>query len=488
MFARRVAVVGTGYVGLTTGACLASLGHRVVCADIDEAKVEALRRGEVDPLEPDLAELVTAGLAAGRLSFVVSADAALTSRGDGPVEVVFLCLPTPMGVGGVADLTAVEASSRRSGTCCRPARVVVNKSTVPVGTARRTAELLGRDDVAVVSNPEFLREGSAVRDFLNPDRIVVGSDTQDAAERVAALYARLGAPTVLTDAASAEMSSTRRTASSPMKLSYVNALAELCERVAADIDDVTEGMGYDHRIGQSFLTPGPGWGGSCLPKDTHALLQVADVFDFEFRLLRASIETNLRQRQRMVDKVRLAVTGSRTGSLSHTPHRPARPHLQGGHRRPARLPRHRRRRPAAAGRSRARRVRPGGLAGLGGTGAGRHRGRRRPGRPREERRCPRRAHRVAGVPHARLARPGPARGAAGRRRHPQHPRRRRPRPRRVHRARSRTAPTRSLRPEGSAPRGPPATPSRHGRDRDPHESVTDPAPGGARPSVLRSAA
>jgi UDPglucose 6-dehydrogenase len=195
--------------------------------------------------------------------------------------------------------------------------VVVNKSTVPVGTADRTAELLERADVQVASNPEFLREGSAVHDFLNPDRIVVGSNSsQDAAERVAALYARLGAPTVLTDAASAEMIKYAANCFLAMKLSYVNALAELCERVDADVADVTEGMGYDRRIGQAFLSPGPGWGGSCLPKDTHALLQVADSADFEFRLVRASIDTNTRQFRRMVDKVRLAVTGSRSGSLS----------------------------------------------------------------------------------------------------------------------------------------------------------------------------
>ncbi|GLZ46971.1 UDP-glucose 6-dehydrogenase [Actinomycetospora sp. NBRC 106375] len=317
MFARHVRVIGTGYVGLTTGACLASLGHSVVCADIDVAKVEALSRGEVELLEPGLGELVTTGLAAGRLSFVVGAEAALDDP-DGPAELVFLCLPTPMGVGGVADLSTVESVLENVRDVLPPGMVVVNKSTVPVGTARRTAEIIGRDDVAVVSNPEFLREGSAVRDFLNPDRIVVGGDAQDAAERVAALYSRLGTPTVLTDAASAELVKYAANCFLAVKLSYVNALAELCERVGADIDDVTEGMGYDHRIGQSFLTPGPGWGGSCLPKDTHALLQVADVVDFEFRLLRASIETNLRQRQRMVDKVRLAVTGSRTGSLSRT--------------------------------------------------------------------------------------------------------------------------------------------------------------------------
>jgi UDPglucose 6-dehydrogenase len=222
-----------------------------------------------------------------------------------------------MGVGGIADLAAVEAVIEETRDALPPGCVVVNKSTVPVGTADRTAELLERADVGVVSNPEFLREGSAVHDFLHPDRIVVGSNTgQDAAERVAAVYARLGAPTVLTGAASAEMIKYAANCFLAMKLSYVNALAELCERLDADVADVTEGIGYDRRIGQSFLSPGPGWGGSCLPKDTHALLQVADSADFEFRLLRATIDTNTRQFQRMVDKVRTAVTGKRAGSLT----------------------------------------------------------------------------------------------------------------------------------------------------------------------------
>jgi UDPglucose 6-dehydrogenase len=318
VFARRIAVVGTGYVGLTTGACLASLGHRVVCADVDEAKIERLRDGEIGIREDGLAELVNEGVAAGRLTFVVGAAAGLKEleADSSPVEVMFLCVPTPMGAGGIADLSAVEAVIEETRDALPPGCVVVNKSTVPVGTAVRTAELLDRDDIGVVSNPEFLREGSAVHDFLNPDRIVVGSGQQDAAERVAALYARLGAPTVLTDAASAEMIKYAANCFLAMKLSYVNAIAELCERLDADVADVTEGMGYDKRIGQAFLSPGPGWGGSCLPKDTHALLQVADAADFEFRLLRATIDTNTRQFQRMVDKIRLAVTGKRTGSLS----------------------------------------------------------------------------------------------------------------------------------------------------------------------------
>jgi UDPglucose 6-dehydrogenase len=318
MFVRRIAVVGTGYVGLTTGACLASLGHRVVCADVVESKIEKLRAGEIGIREDGLAELVAEGMAAGRLSFVVGASAALAelAREGTPVEVMFLCVPTPMGVGGVADLSAVEAVLEETRSALPAGAVVVNKSTVPVGTAARTAELLGRDDIGIVSNPEFLREGSAVHDFLNPDRVVVGSGQQDAAERVAALYARLGAPTVLTDAASAEMIKYSANCFLAMKLSYVNAIAELCERLDADIADVTEGIGYDKRIGQAFLSPGPGWGGSCLPKDTHALLQVADSADFEFRLLRATIDTNTRQQQRMVDKIRTLVTGKRSGALT----------------------------------------------------------------------------------------------------------------------------------------------------------------------------
>jgi UDPglucose 6-dehydrogenase len=311
VFVRRIAVIGTGYVGLTTGACLASLGHRVVCADLDADKIKRLDCGEVDILEPGLAELVGEGLAAGRLSFVVGATQAVQDA-----EVVFLCVPTPMGVGGVADLSAVESVIEETRELLAPGCVVVNKSTVPVGTAGRVGELLDRADVAVVSNPEFLREGTAVEDFLAPDRIVVGCDQQDAAERVAALYARLGAPTVLTDAASAELVKYAANCFLAMKLSYVNAIAELCDRLHANVADVTEGMGHDRRIGQAFLSPGPGWGGSCLPKDTAAMLQLADAADFEFRLIRATIDTNTRQRQRMVDKVRLAVTGRRDGSLS----------------------------------------------------------------------------------------------------------------------------------------------------------------------------
>lgn len=205
MYMRGIAVIGSGYVGLTTGACLASLGHRVVCADVDEVKVERLRRGIVDILEPGLAELVAANQTAGRLKFAVGAREAVAGLDGDPVEVVFLCVPTPMGEDGAADLTAVRAVAADVRHLLPANCVVVNKSTVPVGTADAIRKLLNRRDVALVSNPEFLREGSAVHDFLNPDRIVIGSDAQGAAERVAALYSRLAAPTVLTDTASAEL-------------------------------------------------------------------------------------------------------------------------------------------------------------------------------------------------------------------------------------------------------------------------------------------
>lgn len=312
MFRRRIAVVGTGYVGLTTGACLASLGHRVTCADVDAAKIEQLRKGKITILEPGLPELVAEGLASGRLEFVTGAHNAFQDELD-PVEVMFLCVPTPMGHDGAADLGSVDAVFAEVRALLPTGCVVVNKSTVPVGTAGRVAALVGRDDVAVVSNPEFLREGSAVHDFLNPDRIVVGSDAQDAAERVAALYARLGAPTVITDAASSEMVKYAANCFLAMKLSYVNALAEMCERLGGDIVDVTKGMGFDSRIGRAFLQPGPGWGGSCLPKDTRAFMAAAQSAQVDFPLLGATIGTNARQLGRVVEKVREEVGGSLEG-------------------------------------------------------------------------------------------------------------------------------------------------------------------------------
>ncbi|MFC9128082.1 UDP-glucose dehydrogenase family protein [Streptomyces sp. NPDC057099] len=310
MPARRVAVIGTGYVGLTTGACLASLGHSVVCADADPHKVERLREARVDILEPGLPETVRESLDADRLDFTGDTAAAVAEA-----DVVFLCLPTPMGAGGAADLAAVEAVAAQIRDVLPPGCVVVNKSTVPVGTCERVAALLGRDDVAVVSNPEFLREGRAVQDFLHPDRIVIGSADQDAARRVADLYAELDTPLVLTDAASAELTKYAANFFLAMKLSFANNLATVCERFGADIDDVTEGIGRDPRIGSAFLRPGPGWGGSCLPKDTHALLTVCDLARVDFPLLRATIETNVAHQRQLVDRVAAACGRAEDGSL-----------------------------------------------------------------------------------------------------------------------------------------------------------------------------
>ncbi|TWE13836.1 UDPglucose 6-dehydrogenase [Prauserella muralis] len=296
-------------MGLTTGACLASLGHHVTCVDVDAAKVARLAAGRVDIMEPGLAELVGRGLTKGNLAFVGGARDAVRDA-----AAVFLCVPTPMGAGGAADLRAVEVVVAEIGDALPSGCALVTKSTVPVGTARRIGELLGRDDVPVVSNPEFLREGTAVEDFLGPERIVVGSDTPGAAERVADLYRALGAPSVVTDAASAELVKYAANCFLAMKLSYVNAIAELCERLGADIDAVTEGMGHDRRIGRSFLKPGPGWGGSCLPKDTSALLRIAESVRYDFGLLAAAVDENIAQRDRIIARIAGAAGGDLAGA------------------------------------------------------------------------------------------------------------------------------------------------------------------------------
>ena len=247
----HVGVVGAGYVGLTTAACLAHLDHRVRCVDEDAERVAALTRGEVPIAEPDLAALVDRGLATGRLSFATEPESL------GGAQVVVLCVPTPMGDGGVADLSALRAALSSLTGVLPLGSVVVVKSTVPVGTTARIPDLIGRPDLRVVSNPEFLREGHAVHDFLHPDRIVVGSGDPAAAECVARLYQGIPAPVVRTDPASAELGKYASNAFLAMKLSYVNMLAELCERAGADIGRVTEAMGLDARIGGAAPRPAP---------------------------------------------------------------------------------------------------------------------------------------------------------------------------------------------------------------------------------------
>lgn len=299
----RVGVIGAGYVGLTTAVCLASLGHPVHCTDIDTAKVAALNRGRTTLDEPDLSDLLVEGLAGGRLAFGTD-PAAL-----GDAEVVLLCLPTPMSADGGADLGAVHAALDRLGGLLAPDAVLVTKSTVPVGTTDRLAARLDRADVAVVSNPEFLREGHTVADFLHPSRILVGAHERRAGDRVAALYAQLAAPVVRTDPASAELAKYASNAFLAMKASYVNGLAELSERVGADIADVAATMGLDDRIGPAFLAPGPGWGGPCLPKDVSALVHAGRGVGLDLPLLRETLRANETQRRRVLDKIGAAVGG-----------------------------------------------------------------------------------------------------------------------------------------------------------------------------------
>ena len=308
-----IGVVGAGYVGLTTAACLAHLGHDVVCGDLDAEKVRRLTKGESPILEEGLDDLIVEGLRSGRLRFVVGAAAAATGA-----EFVFLCVATPQGADGRADLGAIDAAAREVAPVLLPGAVVVNKSTVPVGSTERVDRVLREGgavaDVGVASNPEFLREGTAVRDFLHPSRVVVGAEDAAVGARVAELYRGVHAPVLVTDPASAEMVKYASNAFLATKISFVNAIANLCEAVNADIREVVLGMGYDPRIGFEFLHPGPGWGGSCFPKDTAALLSTADEAGYDFALLRGAITSNQDQRERMVAKVRDACGGTLAGA------------------------------------------------------------------------------------------------------------------------------------------------------------------------------
>ncbi len=289
-----VGIVGTGYVGLVTGLALAELGHRVVCLDVDRAKVATLRAGQAPFHEPGVDDLLTRH-AAG-LTFTTDPTEVF-----GPCPVVFVTVDTPPGPSGDADLSRVEAvvAAIPAGT----ELVMVMKSTVPAGTGRRITRHLratGRHGVRYVSNPEFLREGSAVHDVLHPERVVLGADDPAAAEAVAALWAPLGAPVVQCDVASAEMVKLAANAFLATKISFVNEIANVCDAVGADVATVARGMGLDSRIGAAFLNPGIGYGGSCFPKDVAALKQLAGNSGYHFQLLSAVIEVNELQKRRIV--------------------------------------------------------------------------------------------------------------------------------------------------------------------------------------------
>ena len=294
-------IVGVGYVGLTTGACLAHLGFEVVCGDVDPDRVAELSAGRIPIFEAGLAELVAEGLSTGRLSFVLG-GAEVARR----ASIVFLCVPTPQDEDGSADLSYIEAAAAEIAPILASGSVVVNKSTVPVGSARVVEAVIRRGDVSVVSNPEFLREGTAVKDFLHPDRVVVGSSDRAAAHRVAKLYRDLDTEILVTDASSAETIKYAANGFLAMKLTFVNEIAALCEGVGADIDAVVRGIGLDPRIGRDFLRPGPGWGGSCFPKDSRALVSISAGHGYDFSIMRLVLQMNEVQKERIVQKIHRA--------------------------------------------------------------------------------------------------------------------------------------------------------------------------------------
>ena len=307
----EIAVIGGGYVGLVQAGGLVRIGHRVRVGERDPAKLEALRAGKLPIYEPGLDSLISEGMAAGRLSFHASNREVVHGA-----RVVFVTLPTPSAPDGSVDTTILHSAVEGMAEALERGAVLAIKSTVPVGTAQRLARLPAISDrgVRVVSNPEFLREGSAVHDFLYPDRIVIGTQDKGAVEILTLdVYRGLGGDLVITDSASAEMMKYAANSYLATRLTFANSIANLCEEVGADAAEVLGGMGHDHRIGPHYLQPGPGYGGSCLPKDTKALLSMADRSGFDFALLRAVMEVNEAQRQRIIGKVEEAAGGSLDG-------------------------------------------------------------------------------------------------------------------------------------------------------------------------------
>jgi UDPglucose 6-dehydrogenase len=304
---KHVAVVGTGYVGLVTGACLADIGHRVVCVDADKAKVATLKKGGLPIYEPGLDAVVAANRKKGRLSFTGDLKEAMKTA-----ELVFIAVNTPPLPNGEADLSFVETVARQVAQNLHRYTVIVEKSTVPVNTGakvRQTLRLHGKKGVEfdVVSNPEFLREGTAVQDFSKPDRIVVGVESERAEKVMRELYAPIKAPFVVTDIKSAELIKHASNSFLATKISFINAVAALCERVGADVSLVAKGMGYDARIGASFLRAGLGYGGSCFPKDVSAFIKMAEGVGVDFKLLKAVREINDHQRHWAVERLRQAL-------------------------------------------------------------------------------------------------------------------------------------------------------------------------------------
>lgn len=306
-----VAVIGTGYVGLTTAICLADIGHEVTGVDIDEAKVARLASGEPTIYEPGLEELMGKTLRTGRLLFTGDYGQAIPDA-----DFVFIAVGTPPGRRGEADLVYVKQAAKAIAAAMKKTVTIVNKSTVPIGTGNIVARIVGenlRDEIPfhVVSNPEFLREGSAIYDFMHPDRLVFGSHDEGAARAVAALYSKLDTRILITDLHTAEMIKYASNAFLATRISFINEMARICERVDADVKVVSEGMGMDRRIGPLFLDAGIGYGGSCFPKDVKALARMAETMGYHPELLDAVMEINLDQRTLVVEKLREVLGGLR---------------------------------------------------------------------------------------------------------------------------------------------------------------------------------
>ena len=301
----NICVVGTGYVGLVTGACLADFGMDVVCVDKDEAKIGALQAGRIPIYEPGLLEIVAKNERAGRLRFTTDLKSGVESA-----LAIFIAVGTPPNPDGSPDLTFVRQVAEAIATHMNGYKVIVTKSTVPTGTGKMIEQILrskdGASEFSVVSNPEFLREGSAIADFLRPDRIVIGASETRAVEVMKEIYGPLflaETPFVITDVASAELIKYASNGFLAVKISFINEIARLCEVMGADVHDVSRGMGLDRRIGSRFLLPGPGFGGSCFPKDTAAAIDLARQHGYRFRIIEAAVDVNDETKARMIEKI-----------------------------------------------------------------------------------------------------------------------------------------------------------------------------------------
>ena len=312
---KKITFVGTGYVGLVGGAGISEFGHQVTCADIDQNKIERLKRGEIPIYEPGLESLVKQNVAKGRLHFSHDVSESIQNA-----DIIFVAVGTPQGSNGEANLSAIESVAKTIGENLNGYKIICTKSTVPIGTGKRIEEIIRsmnpNGDFDYVSNPEFLREGAAVKDFLHPDRVVIGTRTQKAIKVMGEVYRPLyinETPIISTTVETAEMIKYAANAFLSLKISYINEIANLCEAVGADVQDVARAMGLDGRISAKFLHPGPGYGGSCFPKDTHALAATGQKNRSPLLTVEAAIKTNASQKVRMVDKLKRLMGGSFKG-------------------------------------------------------------------------------------------------------------------------------------------------------------------------------